>query len=630
MESVYLSRPRKAPHSKSRTKRKGGGLTHAKKRETVVAEEVKGKLIPMVDPDTGETFLFNPPALQSSKESKEYWALARKIKAYKAAQERAAGVEKPISVGGAKRKIETAIRTGKLSNSEMWKMFNEYKRQKYKKKQIYRFIAETLTKERKTRGLLRWTVSPKTKMAITPRTVQNWFNDPANRPPEKEKKKKGKLFIKDLPEWERFLEETKDIKDQGGYITGVMNFYDWMKEKGRSLDPDDWTHIDFRNWTDSRVRDDGKSTNTMRYYAVGFRRFMELGCNRPQSFLRKCHLKRESTKKKKPKPGEIRFFPSEQYDNYVKNVPHSSYKAKFKIGDSWKTREISIKNKADRLELVAAARLSGTTAARCGTMVSAKKIGAQVKNKDLYDNIAYQCTGTSSIRLEDISFNNKIQVADARDPSKIRYESGIAILKWINEKRSQQWVNIPLSDKTRIALEEYLRERFKLSEDVDLNNFLYNYTEDKKAEFDDLRRQLIKEKEKIDTIKAPDVKEEKTKQLGKKLLAKYNEFLLFPCGANKLRHSVYCTVDNAIKNDSPVLDDMGRPWTAERLLRERKGVWHLWRKSSAQNKIRRKVPLQEIADSDVGWTNLDTLRDYYGLTPRSMLNTTYMQVTRFF
>jgi len=626
------SRSRKTPHGKRRSqKREGTGGFKTKSRGAPdTASESKGT-IPLVDPETGETFYFNPPIHQTPKESQKYWALARKIKQYKIEREKAAGVEKPKAAGGRRKKLETAIATGKISTSEMWDKYNEYIRQgRWTKEEIYRFMAEWLTKERKNRGLMRWNVSTDTGLAISTKTIKTWFLNPANKPPEKEKKKKGKIPLTEMPQFEQFREEIKYKSDsvQTGYIKGIKDFYAFQKAQKKSLDPDDWTPKDYVEWIKHRNEKDGRPSNSVRTLAMGFRRFMELGCNKPAVFMRKCNLGYEWTKKTKPRAGTIRFITPEQTDNFVKNVPHSSYKFEYKLGAKTSRRHIKIETKADRLEIVAANRLSASTGARAGNIATSKSICDVITAADCHERIANKSTGLSSIRLQDIRFNQSISIIDPRT-GKEHQEKNIAILQWLNEKQKQQWENIPLPPKTTQALESYLRARFDLKEDVDLNRFLHRYTTEKIGEFDDLRRQLIPEYQKVEQITDKKIRKAKINTVGKQLRAKYKEFLLFPIGATNLRHAMYCTLHNAIQNNSPVMDDRGAEWTPERLHRE-KHVLHLWRKSIAQNQLAAGVPLEIISDYGSGWTDLSTLKWYYGSSSPEILNRNYMNVTRFF
>jgi len=621
---------KRVSHTKKRsTGEKGESGMKSISRQTGGAKSpaLQEGAITLTHPGTGKEFVFYPAASEEQKLA--YYDKMREFRDWKAEQQIKAG-KKPTAKGGAPTKIDKAIDQGKFSKRDMWEWWDTYeKQQKYNFGQIMGFIAEKLTRERAQLGL-RWKIAKKSGLVISPETVTKWYKDPANRREERPELKTVEQF-KTYEEWQKYDKATELIKKstRAGYDIGIQDFIKFRQQHKQTIDPVDWTESDYWDWLKQRVDVDGLSSNTMRGYAVGWRQFMAHGMGKSPSFLRSTHLKSKWTEKKKPRPGTIRFIPVVEYDKMINAVPMSNYKVTYKSKGKMQTRYYVIKDETDRLEVQTAFRMMSVTGARAGNFPTGIWWSENMTSARYLDLISKNCTGNASIRLEDIKFNTKLPVIDP-NTKKRYYEKGITSLEWIMEKHHLEWGPIPLSDKTSETLDKYIRSRYKLAKNVDLNNFLLNESEDRKEEFLEYRDSLIPQLQEISKIKAEDVREGEMKLLGEKLKHKYQKsLLLYTTDARKMRDAMYVTLQHAIDEGNPILDDQDRPWTPTRLIRENIAL-HLWRKSFVQNQMAYDVPLERISDLGVGWTDLTTLKDYYGRIPPAALNTTFIRVTKEF
>lgn len=674
-----MTKVRQPPHKKSRPKRKGGAsiprvtrvLTEHQQRK--LRETAKNMLKEGYSYEDIKTTLYNMAReygvnIGSSTQSAMY--VKRLLRDVRAGQLGKEAVFKRPS------EIDRLLNRGVITKEAIWDKYLRVLKRKKKEesmKDVYNKVVDWLIDNY---GL---DVDKKSKWRW--RTFKRWL-DANPIPPELEAKRIGvfdrwKNFSNPElnPLFKKFVEKArKSAKEKTvkGYIRGLKNFYDYLhdiyleseeaKKKGHGkeiLDPENWNAELIEKWIIYRYDVEKKSSNTLRGYLIGVRRFLEyaLGWNRTQ--LREIGVKMFGGRTEKKKPTEIRYFPYDEFEKMISYIPDKDYT--FTVGK--RKRTLNVKSEQDKAMYEALLRTLMCTGARRGSIVTIRGIESALHEDDkvFLEDMFRKCHGIVSLRLDMLGINQRIPVEELYYDEKLRtmrkrtkYIDGVWLIKRLVEKRKPEgWREIPLTEKTENALRKYLYLRFKANSDDELELKINNYFEEKKKELfelkdkamlligimkgtrseieylqkygeDNLLKQALKAKTK-------EQKDNVKRYILRKIRDKYKELLVFPISPDTIDTLIYACVDKAQRKaketsnkNFAILDDRGNMWTVEKIY-EIPHVTHLLRKSFAQNLIEQDVPMEIIASYGVGWEDLTTLFWYYGRIPPAKKNRIFVQ-----
>lgn len=559
----------------------------------------------------------------------EWTTYLRHVREYKAMQgkERAKGGRTPI------------LQKLGISDEWLWKKYKKIYQQVKDKKETYRRIAELIrenyrdklerilakkNRKRLSQGKSKLTIDN----LVSPKTIERWFvKHPI--PAENISKK----TLQETEEYQRFvekmLERKKDVDTLDNYLNGVFALYDYLKEKYPQIADDSelWTAEHISKFISDKF-DEGYSSNTLRGYLVGIRRFLALGVGWTSVDLEKISIESFGKAVEKKKPESIDYFPAQYNDLIIENVPVTTYEVETpsKGKNPTTIRKLVIRSRKDRLMYQSILRTLMCIGARAGGYPTSTEIAQIVRAMDFrkaYDRAFHVFHGIVSLRLEDMFYDEK---------------NKIWRIKRIKEKMGHVWSQggrgIPLGKKASKTFEDYINARFGWRlHGRELERKIREYVEQKKKEFAQLHKEIQRELKTItsDNMNALRVSQKRTRgqkdpilrkiqKLGNRWIKYYVEnMLVYPVDATKISDCIYATFDNAIKNGTPILDQNGHPWTVERIFYE-PHTTHLFRKSFAQNMLKRGMPIEVLSDYAVGWSDLSTLKDYYGKTDPSVLD----------
>jgi len=528
-------------------------------------------------------------------QSREYWELVHKRRTYSHAQGTKFGRKEKLAKLG-------------YTREDLWGKYRYWEQRPRKlrelvgktgAKAIYQAIAQTISKERRT--------------TLSPKTVERWFKRNPIPTGFKQKKK-----LKDTEQYQRFLKRIRGIKNQ--YPQGVNSLYKWMKEKHprRADDPTTWTVDDVTEWIQD-MTNRGYSTNTLRGYMMGIRRFWELGLERPPTEIGKLHLGRPETQKKKPE--RIDFFTEREIKRMQSLVPAREYRLAEILSDGRKIERRLRSSPTQQIGYQLAMGIAADCGARSGGFPDTEWIGEKAKSPRLYEQLFKGCHGLISLRLEDIKF----QKMGDQAPPELRGKE-IAVIR-LHEKMGKVWNDIYLTPETTQLLKHYIRQKHGFEatnqslDPIDKTSKVSQL----RSQFEAKRRSLAQLYDAANSISDPAKRKKAIQRIGLQLLRQYRQCLLFPDMAAKDLHTLmYVVCHRAEKQGQPIKDQEGRPWTVERLAAD-PHKFHLLRKSFAQNLVHKGVPLELVSDYGVGWSDLSTLKDYYGRPSRERLRKVYFK-----
>lgn len=499
---------------------------------------------------------------------------------------------------------------------------------------------------------------------LSERTIRNYIDQYKLR---EQKKSKISLFEQDA--WKNFIKEkaAKDESYASGIQTAVKSFYAFLKASPKygediANNPEEWTKKMVEDWLES-LRGKGLAQNTCRSYLVGLRRFWEEGLNRPD--ISDLRLKAFGETVELQTPDRIEYFNQETLDRMVSLVPHKTMEIQFKRPDGKVAkRKLEIKSKADRKMYQAIIRLMACTGARTGKIASPEWVGKNIEgilntwevpetvremNKD---QIFRKNHGTVSIRLQDLQYVeidknellrmakelNNVQpleaerlrtIANSMEQSKIGYWTILGI----SEKMKKVWWHVMLSEKASERLEEYLRERFNLSEDYTgqkLEEFLIDYSKEVRRNIELNKARWLEMHNKAQT-KDPKTRKKIYKKIGKEFLEEYQKILLFPISENDIHSLIYILAYRALEQGKPLYLSVtkGRPVKLDLdTVYKSAHKGHLFRKSFVQNLLNKGVPMEVVSEFNVGWFDLTTLKKFYGHMPEGRRIFTYLTAVR--